>query len=95
MGLHVEDFFAPFVAVGLVAGNERQRIDVAVERRGPQALGNLHFDHGVLRLGFVLAERGVAAAFEFQPSDVHVGHDELFFACEAGRFAQDRTVFGD
>ena len=41
------------------------------------------------------AKRGVAAAFEFQPLNVDIGHDELLFEPEASRFAEYPAVFGD
>ena len=60
-----------------------------------EPLGYLHLDHGILRGPFVHAERGVAAAFERQPFEVHVGDDQLFLGREAFGFAQDRAVLGD
>ena len=93
--LDAEHLLAAFAAAALVSGYERHRVDVAVERRGTQPFGNLHFDHGELRGRFGLPERGVAAAFEFQPLEVHIGHDELFVGREALRLAQDPSVLGD
>ena len=93
--LYPENLLAAFAAVGFVLGYERHRVDVAVERHAAKPLGNLHFDHGVLRGPFVRAERGVAAAFELQPLDVHVGDDQLFVGREARGFVQNAAVFGD
>ena len=92
--LYLENLLAAFAAVRFVLRHERHRVDVAVERRGPESFGDLHFDYGVLRRPFVHAKRGVAAAFEFQPLNVDIGHDELLFEPEASRFAEYPAVFG-
>ena len=93
--LDLEDLLAALVAAPLLMRNKRHGVDVAVDPVRAHAFGDLHLDDGVLHVGFVEPEGGVAPAFEGQPFEVHVGCYELLVERETFAFAQDHAVLGD